>query len=108
VFARVTCARAEFEVRNEGQKQNIIDIYKFFLFLFDNKDVSATNAFEKIAVTGDKIDNSEVWGRNPQPPEVNGGLEAEPQRCGDFPDFFFKNKAFLCIFWSKFLLRNVF
>jgi len=29
VFARVHCA--EFEVRNEGQKQNIIAIFKFFL-----------------------------------------------------------------------------
>jgi len=23
-------------------------------------------------------------------PEANGGLRAEPQRCGDFPVFFFK------------------
>jgi len=30
-FARVPCAK--FEVRNEGQKQNIIAISKFFLFL---------------------------------------------------------------------------
>jgi len=37
----ITCA--EFEVRNEGQKQNIIatGISKFFLLLLDSNDVSA-------------------------------------------------------------------
>jgi len=47
---------------------------------------------EKKSITGDVSNNS----------EANGG-----QRCGDFP-VFQKNKAVLCIFWSKFLLRNVF
>jgi len=51
VFARAPCA--EFKVRNEGQKQNIIVISKFFLFFFDSDDVSATNAFEKVTVTSD-------------------------------------------------------
>jgi len=41
------------------------------------------------------------------PPEANGGLGAEPQRCGDF-SVFLKNKAFLSLFWSKFLIVNVF
>jgi len=38
---------AEFEVRNERQKQNIIatGISKFFLFLLNSNDVSAANAF---------------------------------------------------------------
>jgi len=52
VFARVPYA--EFEVRNEGQKQNIIAISKFFLFLFGSNDVSSTKAFEKITVTADR------------------------------------------------------
>jgi len=103
-FASVTCA--EFEVRNEWQKQNIIVISKFFLFLFDSNDVSATNAFEKVTVTGDESNNSGVWRRSPQPLEANGGLGAELQRCENFT-LFSKNKAFLCIFWSKFLLYVV-
>jgi len=59
------------------EKQNIIDIFKFFSFLFDSNDVSATNAFEKITVTSDGSNNSGVWGRSPQPPEANGDLGAE-------------------------------
>jgi len=59
VFARVPCA--EFEVRIEGQKQNIIAISKFFLFLFYSTDVRTTNAFEKITVTGNRSNNWGVW-----------------------------------------------
>jgi len=55
-FGRVPCA--ESEVRNEWQKQNTIAISMSFLFLFDSNDISATNAFEKITVTGDKSNNS--------------------------------------------------
>jgi len=40
------------------EKQNIIAIFKFFLFLFDSNDVSATNAFDKITVTGDGSNNT--------------------------------------------------
>jgi len=72
------CPCAEFEVKNEGQKQNIIAIFTFFLFLFDSNDVSATNAFEKVTVAGDGGNNSGVWGHIPQSPEANGGLRAEP------------------------------
>jgi len=67
-FARVLCA--EFEVRNEWQKHNIIAISKLFLFHFDSNDVSTANAFEKITVTGDESNNS---GQSPQPPEAKGG-----------------------------------
>jgi len=74
------------------------------LFLFDITDVGATNAFEKITVTGDRSNNSGVWGRSPQPPEANGGLGAAAAIFQNFS----KNKAFLCMFWSKFLFRNVF
>jgi len=50
----------------------------FFLVLFDSSDVSATKAFEKIIVTGDRSNNLGVWGQSPQPPEANRG---------DFPVF---------------------
>jgi len=104
VFARVPCE--EFKVRNEGQKQNIIAISKFFLFLFDSNDVNATNAFEKINVTGDRSNNSGVWEWSRQPPEANGVWSGTPNTAAIF-QIFSKNKAFLCMFWSKFLLRNL-
>jgi len=69
--------------------------FKLLLFLFDSNDVSAVNFFEKVAVIGDGSSNS-----SPQPPEAYGSLA---QRCGDL-----KNKAFFCVFWSRFLLKNVF
>jgi len=62
-FAKVPYA--EFEVRNEGQKQNIIAISKLFSFLFDSNDVSATKAFEKISVRGDGSNNFGGLGRSP-------------------------------------------
>jgi len=49
-----------------------------------------------------------VWGRSRQPLEANGGLEAEPPTLRRILLFFFKNKEFLSIFWSKFLLEKVF
>jgi len=79
------------------KKQNIITISKFFLFLFDSNDVNATSFLSKITVTGDGSNNSGVWGRSPQPPEANGGLGAEPQRCSDFPVFSKKYSIFMHI-----------
>jgi len=70
----------EFEVRNEGQKQNIIatGISKFFLFLLDSNDVSLQTPSSKVTVTDDEGNNSGVWRPSPQPPEANRGLGAEP------------------------------
>jgi len=108
-FARVHCK--EFEVRNEWQKQNIIAISMFFLFLLNSYGISAANALEKITVTGDGSNNSGVWVRSLQPPEANGVWGRSPQRWGDFPVFIKKNNAFyeyiglnFCLetcYWSK-------
>jgi len=51
---------AEFKVGNEGQKQNIIAISKFFFSFLTLMTFSATKAFEKIGVTGDGNNNSGV------------------------------------------------
>jgi len=85
-FTRVPCA--EFKVRNEGQKQNIIVISKLFSFLFDSNDVSATKAFEKISVTGDEKTTRGSGGgaQSRRMPTVVWGRSL--QRCGEFPDFF--------------------
>jgi len=106
VFARVPYA--EFEERNEGQKQNIIAISKFFLFLFDGDDVSATNAFEKITVTSDRNNNSRASGRSPQPPEANGSLRAEAPTLRRFSRFFQKIKHFYACFGLNICLESWF
>jgi len=95
-------------VRNEWQKQNVVDISKFVLFLFDSNDVSTTNVFKKITVTGDGSNNSRVWGRSPQPPETNGGLGAEPPTLRRFFSFFKKIKQFYAYFGLKFCLKTFF
>jgi len=84
----------EFEVRNEWQKQNIIAISKLFLFRFESNDVSATNTFEKVTVTGDESNN---FGFGGGAPEANGKL-GEPPTLPGFSSLFQKNKAFLCLF----------
>jgi len=44
-----------------------------------------------------------VWGQSPQPPEANGGLEAEPPTLRRFYSLFLKKKyAFFGIVWSTF------
>jgi len=86
------------------EKQNIIAPFKFFLFLFDRNDVSVTNAFEKITVTGDGSNNLGVWGQSPHPPE---GWGRSSQRCSDFP-VFFKNKAFFAYFGLNYCLETCF
>jgi len=91
-----------FKIGNEGQNQNIVAIYKLLSFLFDSNEVSSTKAFEKISVTGDGSNNLGGLGA-----EANGGLGAELSTLWRFFQFFSKNKAFLCIFWFKFL-ENVF
>jgi len=87
-LARIACA--EFEVKNEGQKQNIIAISKSFLFLVDSNDISATNVLEKITATGDGSNNSGSGDGAPSPPEANGGLGAEPPTLGRFSSFYQK------------------
>jgi len=47
------------------------------------------------------------WGQSPQPPEANEGLGAETPTLCRFFQIFLKNEAFLGIFWSKFLLKNM-
>jgi len=85
-------------------KQNIITISKFFMFLFDSNDVSATSAFKKITVTSDRSNNS--GGLGAEPPTAGGqrGFGGEAPNAAAIFQFFSKNKAFLCIFWSKLLL----
>jgi len=46
-------------------KRSIVDISKLFLFPLDSNDVSATNVFKKITVTGDESNNSGGWGLSP-------------------------------------------
>jgi len=60
-----------------------------------------------LVLTSDVINNSGVWGQSPQPPEANVGLWVDIQRCCDL-QFFPKNKALLCIFWSNFCLEKWF
>jgi len=95
VFARLPCA--EFEVRNEGQKHNIIVISKFFLFLFDSNYVNA-KLFSEVTVTDDGGNNSGVQRG------VGGGTSNAVAIFPVFP----KNKAFFCLFRSNFLLKNAF
>jgi len=101
----------EFEVRNEGQRQNIIatGISMFLWFLLDSNDVSAAKACLKVTVTDAGDNNSEIWGQSPQPPEANGGCGAEPQRFGDFSFFFFqKIKHFSAYFGINFCFKACF
>jgi len=70
----------------------------FFLFLFDANNVSATNLFKKVTVKGDGSNNSGVE------PQAAGSQWGLLRRFSSF----FLNKAFLCIFWSKFLLKKFF
>jgi len=92
-------------VRNEWQQQNVGDISKFFLFLFDANNVSDTNLFKKVTVKGDGSNNSGV---EPQAAGGQWGFEGGAPNAATIFQIFSKNKAFLCIFWSKFLLKNVF
>jgi len=64
------------------EKQNIIAISKFVLFLFESTLALQTPS-EKITVTGDGSNNSEVW-----------GLGAEPLTLQRFSIFFQKIKHF--------------
>jgi len=84
---------AEFEVRNEWQKQNVSDISKFFLFLFDSNDVSATNVFKKITVAGDGtmgVTTQEFGGGASSRRRPTGVCGRSPQRCSDFSVYFQK------------------
>jgi len=58
-------------MRAEGQKQNIIAISKFLLFLFDCNDISAVNALEKVTVTSNRRNNSGDWERIPNPAVIS-------------------------------------
>jgi len=96
-------------VRNEWQKQNVSDISKFFLFFFDANNVrAATNLFKKVTVKGDESNNSGVSGVEPQAAGGQLGFGGGASNAATIFQFFSKNNAFLCIFWSKFLLKNVF
>jgi len=77
---------AEFEVRNERQKHNVIAIFKFFLILSTvTNDVNATNAFEKKSITGDGSNHSRSRGGAPSCRRPTGVWGA---KCwGDFPVF---------------------
>jgi len=44
-----------------------------------------------------------VWERSPQPPEITGGLEADPPVLGNFWSFSIKNTEFGGIFKLEFL-----
>jgi len=59
-FAKVPYPAQNLKKKEMREKQNTIIISKLFLFLFDSNDVSASNAFEQITVTGDGSNNSGV------------------------------------------------
>jgi len=54
-------------------------------FVFDSNDVSVTNAFEKVTVTGDGGNNSGVLGAKLQSPEANGVWGRRPKAAVIFP-----------------------
>jgi len=70
-------------------------------------NVSVINDFEKRTVTSDGSNILRVWGEPPAARGQRGFGSGTPNAVAIFLSFS-KNKAFLCMFSSKFLLRNVF
>jgi len=89
---------AKFEVKNsfksvERANQNIHWSYFVFFIKGMNRILTLENELDKVVIVG-RSNNAGVWGRNPQPPEANGGSGAEPSMLRRFLQFFQK----ICIF----------
>jgi len=57
------------------------------------------------ATVVDESNNPGIWGRELQPPEVNGGSESEPPTLQRFYSFLSKNTHFLAYFDLNFCLK---
>jgi len=79
---------------NETIRRNFYDAKKF-------------EQYSKVTFILSGSNNLEIWGQSPQPPKANRGLGAEPTTLRRYFQLFPKNEAFLGIFWSKFLLKNM-
>jgi len=105
VFVRVPCA--EFEVRNEGTIRTLLLFLSSFCFVLTAMTLALQTPSSKVTVT---VMGVTTRGSGGGSPAAGGqrGWGAEPPTLRRFLKFFPKNKAFFCIFWSKFLLKSMF